>query len=188
MLRTAWRLCCPLLAAVLLVAGCDRSPDGSAEEPGAGRAGAEGASGAGEGEGRGASGARQVSPCEPAARSSRRDRVGVALDEWSVVPNPGQVGAGNVTFQARNRGEERHELVIVKAASPSGLPTRQDGSIDSSRLDKGALVGEIKALAPGRTCNVTFKLSAGSYVFACNRVEDGQAHYNQGMVNLFAVT
>ncbi|HEX4978590.1 MAG TPA: hypothetical protein VFV35_00875, partial [Acidimicrobiales bacterium] len=51
--------------------------------------------------------------CAPAAG----DAIEVVVDEWSIAPATATAGPGTVTFEARNDGEEPHELVIVRAPS-----------------------------------------------------------------------
>jgi len=196
-----------LLLAAMLVTGCGsddgagvRNVDGnSGSGTGAGSGTGSGAgaasgpgSGTGSGTGSGAAGGGSAAAgaCEPAGPAGA---VEVTLDEWSIVPKAASAKAGAVGFTVRNAGADAHELLVVKAASPSGLPVRPDGSIDEARLDPGARAGEIGPVEAGKACAGTLNLTKGSYVLVCNIVEkaaDGTtgAHYDKGMVNTFSVT
>lgn len=135
----------------------------------------------------------EAAACKPVGRPATADAtITVALDEWSVSPERPQVGAGTVTFLARNTGEEPHELVVIRAASAAELPTGPDGSVDESQLDQGQLIGEIEAFPAGQDCPGAFDLKPGNYVLICNIVErqEGatEAHFREGMHTEFQVT
>lgn len=125
--------------------------------------------------------------------STEGDEVMAALTEWTITPEPGQADPGIVTFVAENTGVEPHELVIVAADDPAGLPTDPEtGAMDESALPEGALIGEIEAFPPGQVCKGNFTLQAGSYALVCNVVEeeeDGtvESHYAEGMFTSFTV-
>jgi hypothetical protein len=98
--------------------------------------------------------------------------------------------AGTVTFEARNTGQDAHELVVVRAADPASLPVAADGTVDEEKLPEGAFVGEIEAFGAGQSCTGTFELPAGSYALFCNLLEteaDGskENHYANGMRTRF---
>ncbi|MEA2931817.1 MAG: hypothetical protein QOI56_602 [Actinomycetota bacterium] len=114
----------------------------------------------------------------------------VDLEEWTVSPAPLAVAAGPVRVTARNRGTEKHEVVVVRAPIDR-LPVA-DGAVDEEGLPAGALVGEIEAFDAGGTCTTTFDLSPGTYSFFCNVVEteaDGtrESHFEKGMVSAVTV-
>ena len=116
--------------------------------------------------------------------------VAVALDDWSVTPEPTTAAAGAIGFSVENVGEHAHELVI--AAGTVDDLTVVDGAPDEEALGD-ALIGEIEAFAPGETCEGTFELAAGDYVLFCALVEeeaDGtmESHYEEGMVTTFTVS
>lgn len=133
--------------------------------------------------------ASTAAACEPVG-SGGGTEVAVALDEWSVDSSPEGAPAGTVTFQARNGGEEPHELVIVRGVAPEALPV-VEGKVDEDALPDGAFIGEVEAFPAGETCSGTFELSAGSYTLFCNIVEEheGQpeSHFEEGMVTTFEV-
>jgi hypothetical protein len=101
------------------------------------------------------------------------------------------VQAGTVTLRAVNKGQDAHELVVVKTDQPSALPLGADGTVDEAKLPAGALVGEVEAFPAGQTCTGTFDLRLGTYAFFCNLLEQeaGKAenHYALGMRTSFQV-
>lgn len=146
-------------------------------------------SASGSGSGSGTASASGVGACEPVGDGGGTE-VDVTLDEWSVAASPASVPAGKVTFDVRNDGEEPHELVVVRAASPGELKV-VEGKVDEEALPAGAFVGEVEAFLAGESCEGTFELGAGSYLLFCNIVEehDGkpESHFEEGMVTAFEV-
>jgi hypothetical protein len=190
--RRRRRLACLGVGLALLLAGCGsddgtgvRNVDGTQSPSGSGTA-----SGSGTGSGSGtASG--QAAACKPVGDAATSDAtIAVELKEWAVLPARADVPAGTVTFEARNTGEDAHELVVVRAADPASLPLAADGTVDEEKLPEGAFVGEIEAFPAKQTCPGTFELAAGSYALFCNILEteaDGakENHYANGMRTRF---
>jgi hypothetical protein len=181
------------LAVALLLAGCG-------SDDGAGVRTVEGGSGSGSGSGSGTGGSAsgsgsgsQAVACKPAGDAGKADaKIAVDLAEWSVLPARGDAPAGTITFEARNQGNEPHELVVVRADDPAALPKAADGTVDEQQLPAGALIGEVEAFPAKQTCTGTFELPAGSYALFCNLLEtaaDGteQNHYANGMRTGFEV-
>lgn len=119
-------------------------------------------------------------------------KVDVLLSEFIVEPDPAKAPAGEITFMAKNEGEEEHELVIVKTdLAPDALPTLDDGSFD----ERGAgveVIDEIEDIAAGTSDEITVTLEAGKYVLLCNLVEEEESgevesHYAEGMHAAFTV-
>ncbi len=129
--------------------------------------------------------------CKPVGDAAGADAtIAVELKEWAVLPARADVPAGTVTFEARNTGEDAHELVVVRADDPAALPLAADGTVDEEQLPEGAFVGEIEAFPAKQTCTGTFELPAGSYALFCNLLEteaDGRKenHYANGMRTRF---
>jgi plastocyanin len=108
----------------------------------------------------------------PAAATARRHRIHVppvelpralTVDEreWAVQPSKTLVGAGTVTFNAYNRGQDDHNFVIVDAA--------------------GNVAGQV-SLIPGSTASVTAHLHPGTYVLFCSLFAGTpESHYDRGM-------
>jgi uncharacterized cupredoxin-like copper-binding protein len=125
------------------------------------------------------------------AAGSGATTVQVALSEWSVVPTPDSVPAGDVTFQVRNNGpDDVHEFVILKTdLAFDALPTDANGAVEES--GSGIEVkDEIEDIPVGQTQEVTADLAAGKYVLLCNIYDETEqeAHYQQGMRLPFTVT
>ena len=176
------------IALALLLAGCG-SDDGAGVRN---VDGTQSASGSGTGSGSGtASG--QAAACKPVGDAATSDAtIAVELKEWTVLPARADVPAGTVTFEARNTGEDAHELVVVRAADPASLPLAADGTVDEEKLPEGAFVGEIEPFPAKQHCTGTFELAAGSYALFCNILEteaDGsrENHYANGMRARFEV-
>jgi hypothetical protein len=176
----------------LLLAGCGsddgagvRNVDGTQSPSGSGTGAA---SGTGSGSGT-ASG--QAAACKPVGDAATSDAtIAVELKEWAVLPARADVPAGTVTFEARNTGEDAHELVVVRATDPASLPLAADGTVDEDKLPEGAFVGEIEAFPARQRCTGTFELAAGGYALFCNILEteaDGakENHYANGMRTRF---
>jgi hypothetical protein len=182
----------------LALAGCGsddgagvRNVDGTqAGGSGTASGGSGSASGAASGSGT-ASG--QAQPCKPVGDAAASDAtIAVELKEWAVIPARADVPAGTITFDTRNTGADAHELVVVRAADPAGLPLAADGTVDEAKLPQGALIGEIEAYPAMQTCQGTFELAAGSYALFCNLLETEaggarENHYANGMRARFEV-
>ncbi len=128
--------------------------------------------------------------CVPVGDPASADQtIAVALDEWSVTPDPGSSRAGSINFAADNVGEDGHELVIVEGDDPEALPLDDEGAVDEAALAEGSFIGEIEVFPPGETCDGVFELAAGDYVLFCNivEVEDGEVenHFELGMRTVF---
>jgi uncharacterized cupredoxin-like copper-binding protein len=151
-------------------------------------------SGSGSGSATGASGVAEAPKCVPVGdAASAATKVEVNLTEWKMTPAPAQAPAGKTSFHITNAGKEAHEMLVVRAADPAALPTKADGSIDESKLDQTAFVGEVEPFPAASSCDGTFELTAGSYSLICNIVEtepngELESHYQEGMRTAFTVT
>ena len=116
--------------------------------------------------------------------------VNVTESEWSVVPDRESVKAGEVTFKDTNKGDEKHELVVVKTDLPAHqLPTTAEGKVDEDQVN---VIGEIEEFESGATEEATFNLTPGKYVLLCNIAEQEangeiESHYKLGMATAFVV-
>ena len=115
-------------------------------------------------------------------------QVDVILGEWSVIPNPRTVPAGQVYFLVENSGPlHPHELVIVKTdLAPNELPV-VDGQVDESKVE---VIGEIEEFAKGTSASGLFDLEPGNYLLICNILEtegELESHYEEGMSVAFTV-
>jgi len=124
--------------------------------------------------------------------------VSVTLDEWSVASEPASVGAGEVTFEISNVGEETHEFVVI--ATDLGildLPTAEDGSAEEGTGEL-EVVDEVEDVAAGASATLPVDLEPGHYVLICNIVEEEMemdememdhdpSHFQNGMRTEFTV-
>ena len=125
-----------------------------------------------------------------AATGAASTETDVTLQEFSVMPDPGSVDAGEVTFNVENIGpDDVHEFVIVKTSlRPSALPTKPDGSMDEEG-EGVEVIDEIEDIPVGETQSITVDLEAGNYVLLCNIFDEAEdeAHFEQGMYAGFTV-
>lgn len=154
-------------AIVLIAAGCG-------DDDGAGVASSS-ASGSGSG-----SGSTEVA-CAPVGvdlEGEATDTVAVDLTEYAYDPADIEVAAGIVTFEARNTGEELHELAFLPGGGD--VPFTDDGAPDEDALEAaGAFETELE---PGTTCKATYELAPGTYtIFCLIETDDGETHYEEGM-------
>lgn len=116
--------------------------------------------------------------------------VGVALQEWAVLPSADSAPAGEVTFVAVNEGpDDVHEFVIIKTdLDPADLPTDASGAVDEAG-EGIEVIDEIEDIPVGESAEVTVTLEAGNYVLICNIYTESEqeAHYAMGMRAAFTV-
>ena len=133
---------------------------------------------------------------EDGTTNDRDTEVHVTLKEWAITLDQNAVSAGNIEFHASNKGDEKHELVLVKGAKPGALKVGDDG-LDEDALPAGAaVVGEIEGVPSGKDCTGTFELAAGDYALVCNIVENEpmgdmhgmKSHAQLGMITGFTVS
>jgi uncharacterized cupredoxin-like copper-binding protein len=126
------------------------------------------------------------------SQAAPRNRVGVTVQEWAVIPSSLTADAGRVTFNIRNKGKETHEFVVLKTKLGAlELPTegKQGGVKEGGPLE---VMDEVEDMAAGSAHTLAVDLSPGHYVLICNIVEKEQngeleSHYRQGMRTDFTV-
>ena len=135
--------------------------------------------------------ASPAAPTAGAATAAAATTVDVTLQEWAVVPSPGSVAAGSITFKVVNSGpEDVHEFVILKTdLDPGALPADDTGAVDEEG-EGMEVIDEIEDIPVGETQELTATLAAGSYVLLCNIYSEDEleAHYKMGMRTAFTVT
>lgn len=128
--------------------------------------------------------------CVPTASAGpNATKVDATLSDFKIDLGSTSVKAGAVEIEGTNKGVHPHEIVVVKGVASNALPTDANGAVDEDKLPPGALVGEVEAFGPGRTCSGGFDLPAGSYTLFCNvqGAEEG-AHFRNGMVTSLVVS
>ena len=123
-----------------------------------------------------------------ACGSDSGETVNVTAGDYSLKPDSTSVPAGDVTFKLKNGGGFVHELVVVKVASASDLPTKPDGEVDEDKIPEPERMGEVEDVDPGKTKSLKLKLEAGKYVLFCNRLDGTTSHFDKGMHVDFTVT
>jgi len=119
-----------------------------------------------------------VAGCGTAAANHKQTgkppaRLAVSLTEFAIKSPVRNVRAGKVTFDIRNAGKEKHELVVLRTARPAaGL-----AKAGASRVSEAGHVGELAGLAPGTSRKLTLTLAPGHYALICNY----PGHYEPGM-------
>jgi uncharacterized cupredoxin-like copper-binding protein len=115
--------------------------------------------------------------------------VNVAEGDFTLKPDVASVAAGTVKFKVQNNGGFTHELVVVKVADASALPTKPDGEVDETKIPAAQKIGQVQDVFPGKSKTLKLTLEAGKYVLFCNLV-DGKAavHFKKGMHADFTVT
>jgi uncharacterized cupredoxin-like copper-binding protein len=102
----------------------------------------------------------------------------VTMDEFSLKASPKSVTAGKVTFDVRNTGSKRHELIVIKTTkAASKLPQSGGRASEKGRVaDSGTFAG-------GKSKKLTVTLKKGHYALICNL----PGHYSGGMRSDFTV-
>lgn len=130
-----------------------------------------------------------VAPGESMAAGGGTE-VGVALQEWAVLPSADSAPAGEITFVVVNEGpDDVHEFVIIRTdLEPGDLPTDATGAVDEAG-EGIEVVDEIEDIAVGDSAEVTVTLEPGNYVLICNIYTESEqeAHYAMGMRAAFTV-
>ncbi len=90
------------------------------------------------------------------------------------------VAAGKVTITFDNKGNRKHELILLK--TDEAFDALKVGA--DNKVSEDASIGEISETDAGKQVVKTFDLKPGKYVLVCNI----EKHYAQGMKMAFTVT
>lgn len=104
--------------------------------------------------------------------------VKVTMDEFSLKPSPKSISSGKVTFNVRNNGSDRHELVVIRTTKAASKLPQKGG-----RASEKGRVGDTGVFAGGKSRKLTVTLKKGRYVLVCNL----PGHYAGGMRAGFTV-
>ena len=92
------------------------------------------------------------------------------------IKAPEHVSTGDVVLSVRNKGPERHELIVVRLGR-NRLPLRRDGlTIDEEELEP-VKIGGLEPFLPGAVRKLRLHLAPGRYMLFCNMY----GHYLGGM-------
>lgn len=110
--------------------------------------------------------------------------VNVMLQEWRIVTDTHKVPAGTVKISVQNRGQEAHEIVLLRSdIKYDSFPLHPKGGIDEHQA--GVVINELEGLESRSRKEMLVNLKPGNYVLLCNMVEieDGEKeqHYSLGM-------
>lgn len=113
-----------------------------------------------------------------------QNTVHVMLQEWRIVTDKNTIPAGPTRISVQNRGQEMHEIVLLKSDAPfDKIPLHPEGGIDEDNA--GHLVDELEDLAPRSKKDMMVNLKPGNYILLCNMVEmeegEKEQHYAMGM-------
>lgn len=121
---------------------------------------------------------RECAPVGTELADDAQDTIAVDLTEYTFGPSRLSVRPGIVTFEARNSGEEDHELAFLPGG---GDVPFVDGAPDEDAL-AAAGAFELEGFSPNQLCSATYDLAPGTYTLFCIvEAEDGQTHYEKGM-------
>ena len=125
-----------------------------------------------------------MSACGATAQLAVGQRVvDVTERDFTIKASPQRVPAGDVVFQALNRGPDAHELIVVREGGNAALQLRSDGMTVSEEALKSAIVGTLEPGAPGSLRELHVHLTPGRYVLLCNM----SGHYMGGMRTVVTV-
>ena len=119
-----------------------------------------------------------VATLVPAATALAGGSTKVTLDEFSVKASPKSVTHGKVSFNVKNAGDDKHELVVIKTSTAASKLKVTNGRVS----EKGS-VGEVEDIGPGKSKKLSLNLKKGKYVLICNL----PGHYKAGMYSSFTV-
>src|SRR4051794_20074298 len=146
-------------------------------------------SGSGSGSGDAHGHPDEAAECVPSGSSEAATaHVAATLSDFKIELASPTVANGSVAIDGTNNGTHPHEIVVVKGVPSADLPTSADGSVDEDRLPAGAMIGEVEAFSPGRSCSATFALDPGTYTLFCNISGEEGAHFKLGMVTSLTVS
>jgi hypothetical protein len=110
------------------------------------------------------------------------------LSDFKIALDQPSVAAGPISFDGTNTGTHPHEIVVVKGVPIAQLPTASNGTVDEDQLPASAVIGELEAFSPGRSCSAGFELTSGTYSLFCNTLGDEGSHFQKGMAITLTVS
>ena len=101
-----------------------------------------------------------------ACSSDSGKTVNVTAADFSLKPDVSSVQAGDVNFKVKNTGAFTHEMVVVKMADASDLPTDPNGEVNEDKIPAPERIGEVEDVFPGKS--KTLKLSSTPESMCCS--------------------
>jgi uncharacterized cupredoxin-like copper-binding protein len=142
----------PLLASVVLAAGCGGTDEVALPGPAVKSA--------------------VKTTAAPSGTIVRERSITQQMTEFAFAPRDLRVAAGRFTITARNTGKIVHELILIRTDRAPG-----SFAVANGRVSETGSVGEISETKPGASGTHTFQLKPGRYVLVCNIA----GHYQAGM-------
>lgn len=107
-------------------------------------------------------------------------KIGVEASEMKFALTAPSAPEGKVTFNVKNVGAVKHEMVVIKTDKSAGKLPVENGEVDES-----GSIGEIGSdkLPPGGSASATFDMKSGHYALICAL----PGHYQAGMYKNFIV-
>ncbi|MEY2447534.1 MAG: iron uptake system component EfeO [Acidimicrobiaceae bacterium] len=137
----------------------------------------------------GSAGGAADAACVPAGDpASASTHLVATLRDFQIELGARSVTGGRVAIDATNEGTHPHEIIVVNGVAPAALVFDAAGKVDEDKLPSGALIGELEAFSPGRSCSAVFDLAPGSYTLFCNTSGAEGAHATLGMVTTLTVS
>lgn len=139
-----------------------------------------GAVGCGDDNNNSSSAPAAATAAETTTDSAASGTIGVEASEMKFVLTADTAPAGKVTFNAKNVGTVKHEMVVIKTDTPAGELPQKDAEVDET-----GSIGEIESddLPPGASASLTRNMKAGHYALICAL----PGHYQGGMYADFTV-
>jgi uncharacterized cupredoxin-like copper-binding protein len=137
----------------------------------------------------------QAKPATPAARPAAAPAPVAKIDLVTVngadyaFSLPATIGAGTVTFNLVNTGEDVHAMTLLQLPDNHSLRDFLDTYHRSGLIPNWMVThGQTPTLAPKQEAFLTARLKPGKYILACLiPSRDGRAHTEKGMVQVFTV-
>lgn len=115
------------------------------------------------------------------------ESVEVVTTEYEFDGIPGDLPAGEVTFEVRNEGGENHDLVLRRVIRERDILE----VLELSQPDQAEYLentGATPAVPPGGSSSLTVTLESGTYAYLCLvTAESGRPHAYLGMRGRFEV-
>jgi uncharacterized cupredoxin-like copper-binding protein len=115
--------------------------------------------------------------------------IGITADEYSFDGVPRTLTAGEHRFQLLNRGDEPHEMVIVRLKDGVSSVDQVLALPEDEAMTKVEMVGQAQAAPGEKSEKLTVNLAAGRYGVLCfiPTGNGGPPHFEQGMKAEFTV-
>ena len=122
---------------------------------------------------------------QAAAEYCRMREVDITALDFRYEGLPSMLGHGPAVLRMRNRGRERHEMVLFRR-NPEFDDDFSDLLAEDHQQEQATLVAGFFA-APGATYQMAVDLPGGDYAAACLIESGGEPNWRKGMIAQFTV-